>query len=96
MTVHWFLLSCAVASNVLANIAFKMTMRSIDGALGPANFLAAMPGLVLGGSVFASAMLLGCYLLALRQIGLSASYAVVTSSALVAISCASLPLSTRG
>jgi spermidine export protein MdtJ len=89
MTVYWLLLSCAVASNVLANIAFKITMSSIEGDLGPSNFMTAVTRGWFWVAVGASAVLLGSYLLALRQIGLAASYAVVTSSALVAISIAS-------
>ena len=90
MTIYWSLLTCAVASNVLANIAFKITMSSIEGELGPSNFATAVTKGWFWVAVFASAILLCSYLLSLRHIGLAASYAVVTSSALVAISIASL------
>lgn len=89
MIAYWLLLGCTVASNVLANVAFKLTMRSIEGPLGTGMVAAALTkGWFWAGTV-ACATLLGSYLLALRQLGLSASYAVVTSSALVGISVTS-------
>src|SRR5262245_31510389 len=89
MSIYWSLLGCAVASNVIANIAFKITMSSIEGELRPSNFITAITKGWFWVAVFASAILLCSYLLSLRHIGLAASYAVVTSSALVAISMAS-------
>lgn len=89
MKIYWLFLGCAVVSNIVANVAFKLTMTSLHGANGPGLVVAALSRAWFWVAISASAILLVTYLLALRQLGLAVSYAVVTSSAIVGISIAS-------
>jgi len=88
----WFALSIAVIFNAVANIAFKYAMITGGQALESGDILGFLkqPWPWVGG--IASAVLLGSYLLAIRQISLSTSYAVTTTLSLVLISIASMYL----
>jgi multidrug transporter EmrE-like cation transporter len=89
MNMHWIYLVAAVAGNVMANISFKtlMSKRTEAGAESNLAQMLLEPSLwfALTGCVF----LLGCYLLALRAIGLATAYATVTSLSLVLTSALS-------
>jgi multidrug transporter EmrE-like cation transporter len=89
MKIYWLFLICAVVSNIIANVAFKLTMISLQGENGPGLVVAALSRAWFWVAISASVILLVTYLLALRQLGLAVSYAVVTSSAIVGISIAS-------
>ncbi len=81
----WVLLVVAVLSNVAANLLFKHAMRAFPDELSFGAVLSFLfnPYLWLGG--VSCTLLLGCYLLAIRDLNLSISYAFVTSLSLVGI-----------
>ena len=78
------LLALAVISNALANLAFKKDMQIEDSDV---TSIASKIGNVLFGPWFwvgliLSVILLSSYLIAIRSLPLSASYAIVTSSSM--------------
>lgn len=81
----WVLLVVAVLSNVAANLLFKHAMQAFPSEPSFGTLLAFLfnPYLWLGG--ISCTLLLGCYLLAIRDLNLSVSYAFVTSLSLVGI-----------
>lgn len=87
--MHWYLLALAVAANVATNVLLKKTMASIDVPLGPELIRQAALSPWLWASFAAGGTLLASYVLALRTVDLSISYALVTSAALVGITAAS-------
>lgn len=88
----WLALSIAVVFNAIANIAFKYTMISGGKSLENGDIIGFLkqPWLWVGG--IASVVLLGSYLLAIKQISLSTGYAVTTTLSLVLISIVSIYL----
>lgn len=78
-------LGIAVISNVMANIFLKYAMLTGGEKLANADIAGFLkqPWIWLGG--IACVVLLASYLLAIREIGLSTSYAVVTTLSLVII-----------
>lgn len=87
--MHWFLLALAVAANVATNVLLKKTMTTIDAQFGVGLLRQALASPWLWASFAAGGTLLGSYVLALRTVDLSLSYALVTSAALVGITLAS-------
>jgi len=85
----WLLLFAAVAANIFANLMFKTAMAAAPQTLGVDSLFrfAFNPYLWAGG--LSAAMVLGFYLLAIRDSGLSSSYAFVTCLSLVGITLAS-------
>lgn len=88
MPMAWIFLTGAVIANVASNLAFKRAMQDAPEEL---SFSAIFPFLFnpflwIGG--LSCCVLLACYLLAIRDLGLSISYAFVTSLSLVGISTA--------
>jgi multidrug transporter EmrE-like cation transporter len=81
----WILLLSAVVSNVAANFMFKLAMASFPGEMsfGSLARFAFNPYLWLGAT--SCGLLLGCYLMALREIELVISYAFVISLSLIGI-----------
>lgn len=81
----WIFVLLAVCGNILSNVMFKNAMEQAPDELsaGALFGFAFNPYLWAGG--FAAVCMLGCYLLALREGGLSVSYATVTSLSLVGI-----------
>lgn len=79
----WVALLIAVAGNVTANLAFKYAMIKSGDHLTNGNIFEFLkqPWLWIGG--LACIILIASYLLAIKQIGLSTSYATVTTLALV-------------
>ena len=86
----WLLLVVAVMSNVTSNVMFKLAMKSAPverDFMSIAKF-AFNPYLLTGFA--ACGVLLVCYLLALRNIGLMVSYTFVISMSLVGITTMSV------
>lgn len=85
----WIFLTIAVLSNVTSNMMFKLAMASFPQERTFETLLrfAFNPYLWIGGT--ACVLLLGCYLLALRDLGLMMSYVFVISLSMVGISIAS-------
>jgi multidrug transporter EmrE-like cation transporter len=85
----WIFLTIAVLSNVTSNMMFKLAMASFpqERSFETLFRFAFNPYLWIGG--MACVLLLGCYLLALRDIGLMMSYVFVISLSMVGISLAS-------
>ena len=83
--MHWILLTIAVCANIVANIMFKIAMKDMPGELSAKSILqlAAMPSLWAG--AISCVVLLASYLLAIRELGISTSYAFVTSISLLGI-----------
>lgn len=81
----WLFLSIAVLSNIASNTMFKFAMAAFPQEVTAGTLLrfAFNPHLWLGG--LACVLLLGCYLLALREIGLLVSYVFVISLSMVGI-----------
>jgi len=88
----WLALTIAVIFNAIANISFKYAMTTGGQFLEDGDIFGFLkqPWPWIGGA--ASAILLGSYLLAIRNISLSTSYAVTTTLSLVLISIASMYL----
>ena len=86
----WIFLTIAVLSNVTSNMMFKLAMASFpqERTFETLFRFAFNPYLWIGG--LACVLLLGCYLLALRDIGLMMSYVFVISLSMVGISIASV------
>lgn len=86
----WIFLTVAVLSNITSNMMFKLAMAAFPQERTFETLLkfAFNPYLWLGG--LACVLLLGCYLLALRDIGLMMSYVFVISLSMVGISIASV------
>lgn len=86
----WIFLTIAVLSNVTSNMMFKLAMAAFPEERNFETLLrfAFNPYLWVGG--MACVLLLGCYLLALRDIGLMMSYVFVISLSMVGISLASV------
>lgn len=82
----WILLMVAVVANVASNFLFKSAMAAFPSEISFWSLLrfAFNPYLVL--AITCCVVLLGSYLLALRQIELTVSYSVVISLSLVGIS----------
>lgn len=85
----WMLLVSAVLANITSNVMFRHAMRSVPESRDAAAlaWFALNPYLLAGFA--ACGVLLVSYLLALREIGLMVSYAVVISMSLVGISLVS-------
>jgi multidrug transporter EmrE-like cation transporter len=81
----WILLAVAVTANIASNLLFKNAMAAFPATVDAGSLLrfAFNPYLLLG--VTSCAVLLGSYLLALREIDLMTSYAFVISLSLVGI-----------
>src|SRR5690606_3015506 len=86
----WIFLTIAVLSNITSNMMFKLAMAAFPQERSFETLLrfAFNPYLWAGG--FACVILLSCYLLALRDLGLMMSYVVVISVSMVGISIASV------
>jgi multidrug transporter EmrE-like cation transporter len=86
----WIFLTIAVLSNITSNMMFKLAMGSFPEEKTFETLLrfAFNPYLWVGG--FACVALLGCYLLALRDLSLMMSYVFVISLSMVGISAASV------
>ena len=85
----WILLCVAVASNVAANMFFKVAMVAFPGELEPNAILKFLlsPHLWLGATC--CGVLLISYLMALRELELTISYAFVISLSLIGITALS-------
>ncbi len=81
----WVALSIAVLANVVANLSLKVAARGASGETASSRLFAflAQPWTWVG--IGAAILLLVCYLIAIREIGLGVAYASVTSVALVLI-----------
>ena len=86
----WIFLTVAVLSNIVSNMMFKLAMAAFpqERTFETLFKFALNPYLWLGG--LACVLLLGCYLLALRDLGLMMSYVFVISLSMVGISIASV------
>ena len=84
----WIFLTTAVLANILSNVMFKQAMSSFPANPDLASVLKFLlnPYLWIGGS--SCVVLLACYLLAIRGLGLSIAYAFVTSLSLLGITIA--------
>ena len=73
----------AIGANVCANLAFKHAMQSTISILEkrPLIILLANPWIWVG--MLSAALLLGCYLYALRGIDISVAYPIVTGIAMI-------------
>lgn len=86
----WIFLTIAVLSNIMSNMMFKLAMAAFpqERSFETLFKFAFNPYLWLGG--LACVLLLGCYLMALRDLGLMMSYVFVISLSMVGISIASV------
>lgn len=85
----WFVLGLAVAGNVLSNVMFKNAMAAFPDEISFSSLLgfAFNPFLWAGG--LAAGFMLACYLFSLRDMGLTNTYATVTSLSLVGVTTVS-------
>ncbi|HSL41285.1 MAG TPA: hypothetical protein VK857_13005 [Desulforhopalus sp.] len=83
--MHWVYLAVAVIANIATNLLLKKTMRSLDAPLGVELGRQALLSPWLWGAFAAGGLLLLSYILAIRTMDLSLSYAIVTSAALLGI-----------
>lgn len=85
----WIFLTIAVLSNITSNMMFKLAMAGFpqERTFETLFRFAFNPYLWIGG--LACVLLLSCYLLALRDLGLMMSYVFVISLSMVGISIAS-------
>ena len=79
----WVYVAIAVVANVATNLLLKKAMTSMSDE-GSLVFQAAT-SVWLWGGIVAGLVLLGSYLMALRELDLSISYAVVTAAALIGV-----------
>jgi multidrug transporter EmrE-like cation transporter len=84
-SMNWFALLLAVLSNVIANVAFK---KAMEKEIGPDTRQVVLqycfePWMWTGG--FFAALLLLCYLYALKSIPLNIAYPVVTGLAMLGV-----------
>lgn len=86
----WIFLTVAVLSNIMSNMMFKLAMAAFpqERSFETLFKFAFNPYLWLGG--LACVLLLSCYLMALRDLGLMMSYVFVISLSMVGISIASV------
>ncbi|WOI53735.1 DMT family transporter [Parvularcula sp. LCG005] len=86
----WILVGIAVIANISTNVSLKKFAASLPDRAAGESMLPALlsPWLWIGG--LCGMILLGSYMLAIRTLDLSVSYAVVTSAALVGITLASM------
>lgn len=86
----WIFLTIAVLSNITSNVMFKLAMAAFPQERTFETLLrfAFNPYLWAGG--LACVLLLGCYLLALRDLSLMMSYVFVISLSMVGITVASV------
>lgn len=86
----WIFLTIAVLSNITSNMMFKLAMAGFpqERSFETLFKFAFNPYLWLGG--LACVLLLSCYLMALRDLGLMMSYVFVISLSMVGISIASV------
>ena len=84
----WFALAIAVLANVVANVSLKLAVRTAfaESTEHPVIGILVQSWTWIG--VCAAIILLGSYFVAIRDIGLGVSYAIVTSLALVLITIA--------
>ena len=85
IAMHWFCLAIAVAANVATNLLLKKTMNSADAPFGVELARQVVFSPWLWASLVAGGLLLASYLLAIRTLDLSLSYAIVTCTALLSI-----------
>jgi|GEM_PF-3079282 len=80
----WILLSVAILANVATNLCLKKMATGIDlsESIVPL-FVGVLTSIWFWAAAFSGVLLVGSYVLALKRIDLSASYAVVTSGALL-------------
>jgi len=92
MIKAWLMLTAAIVSNVIANIAFKRAVEDviIKPELGTLLSILGRPWFWLG--AVACISLLASYLYAIKYIELGIAYALVTSGALALITALSLVL----
>ena len=85
MSIYWLALLIATGANVFANLAFKLAVRELVLPPDARTFLtlASTPWAWLG--VGSAALLLVCYLIAIRGIDLSIAYPAVTGLAMAGI-----------
>lgn len=80
--VAWLFVALAISCNVAANILFRKAIHSVDVSSGSVILIARgvllSPWFWMG--MISSVVLLGSYLLAIRWLPLSTSYAIVTAS----------------
>lgn len=81
----WIALCVAILANVLANVSLKLALEKAGHAAGGVSILTFLQQPWAWAGVFAAAVLLASYLVAIRYVGLGVSYATVTSVALVLI-----------
>jgi multidrug transporter EmrE-like cation transporter len=87
--IAWLALSVAVVASVTANVSFKfaLTKASANVSGHPIVSFLMQPSTWIG--LCAAAVLLANYVLAIRDIGLGFSYAIVTSLSLVLVTITS-------
>ena len=84
----WLALSIAVLANVIANVSLKLAAKAAFALSPERPLIAFIQQRWTWVGLCAAFVLLVCYLLAIREIGLGVAYATVTSSALVLITVA--------
>ena len=85
MPISWLALAIAVSASVVANISLKLATKNAPSDLSDhavTNFLL-QPWTWVG--LLAGVVLLGSYVIAIREIGLAVSYATVTCFSLVLV-----------
>lgn len=87
--MHWFYLAIAIVSNVGTNLFLKKTMNTVNAPLGLELGRQMLFSPWLWAALVTGGVLLTSYLLAIRTLDLSVSYAFVTSAALLGITVTS-------
>lgn len=86
----WFFVAVAVLANIACNIMLKKLMNNMTAQSPIGSVMEAISSVWFWGGGIAGAVLLLSYLMALRTLDLSASYAIVTSLALIGITLSSI------
>jgi multidrug transporter EmrE-like cation transporter len=81
----WSALSVAVIANVIANVSLKFAVRKVSNMPSEHRLVHFIMEPWTWVGLCAGVVLLACYLLAIRDLGLAFSYAILTSVALVLV-----------
>lgn len=85
---YWLALLLAIAGNIGANVAFKKFTNDTEFSGTWASIASSLLHPMLWLGLFLGVMLLGSYLVAIRQIPLSVAYTLATSLSIIGITCA--------
>ena len=85
MTKYYFALFVAIGANVIANLAFKFAMQSTSLSMERRSLIELLVNPWIWVGFLNAAILLGCYLYAIRGIEISIAYPTVTGIAMIGL-----------